>query len=179
MNESLSVLFDHWHHGHMAELVPTPQIPKLKRGQRLYTVEGKPWRKALSWFSGDRAAVAQKIWFWEPGYRDGDLLLTTLKTDPRMILCLEIADGDYLSNGDQLLTHAAQTVVFKRGISFDAVVQRSGIRIQRSTHYAGADAKKILKALEDEQALSTTWFSPDRWFADNSIHPEADDGLDY
>lgn len=155
-----------------------PAVPRIKRGQRLYTVEGKPWRKALSWFSGDRAAVAEKIWFWEPGYRDGDLLLTTLNTVPRMILCLEVADGDDVSNGNQLFTHAGQTIVFKRGISFDAVVQRSGVRIQRSTHYAGVNARKILEALDDEQALNTTWFSPDRWFADNNIHPESDDELE-
>ncbi|WP_244163550.1 hypothetical protein [Rhodococcus koreensis] len=44
------------------------------------------------------------------------MLLVVLSTDPRLVLCLEVADGDAADRGGNIVVHPSETVMFRHGI---------------------------------------------------------------
>ncbi|WP_371113150.1 hypothetical protein [Rhodococcus sp. JVH1] len=88
-----------------------------------------------------------------------DLLLVVLSTDPRMVLCLEVVDGDAAVRGGNIVGRPSSTVLFRHGILFDAVKKLSGLHVRMYESYRGADAHAILDALDKEYHLNTPWFT--------------------
>ena len=143
-------------------------IPQIGEGQRLYVVEGRPWRKALQWLvDGDLDGT--RPWHGAKDYRDGDVLLTVLSTDPRMVMCLDVTAGDAAAHPGRIRVRNAETIFFRHGISFDALKAMAEINIQLYRYYQGADAQKILNALGYEYHLDTPWFTPERWLNTHGI----------
>jgi hypothetical protein len=144
------------------------RIPQLAEGRCLHIVEGRPWRKALQWFAeGDRGG--RRPWHGASNYHDQDLLLVVLSTDPRMVVCLDVADGDAAEHGNRIMVRHEETVVFGHGLLFDAVKTRADINIQLYRQYRDAEASAIVEAVEHEHHLDTPWFTPGRWFLGHDI----------
>ncbi|MFC9841375.1 hypothetical protein ACFVKB_47670 [Rhodococcus sp. NPDC127530] len=101
--------------------------------------------------------------------QDLDLLLVVLSTDPRMVLCLEVVDGDAADRGGNLMVRPSETVLFRHGILFDAVKKRSGLHVRMYESYCGVDAHAILDALDKEYHLDTAWFTPARWLEGHGV----------
>ncbi|MFF2027239.1 hypothetical protein ACFVW2_36390, partial [Streptomyces sp. NPDC058171] len=124
-------------------------IPELAEGRCLHIVEGRPWRTALQWLAdGDRGG--RRPWHGASDYQDRDLFLVVLSTDPRMVVCLDVADGGEAEHGNRIMVRREETVVFGHGLLFDAVKARAGISIQLYRRYRGADASAIVSAVEQE-----------------------------
>ncbi|PBC58243.1 hypothetical protein CJ177_09090 [Rhodococcus sp. ACPA1] len=98
-----------------------------------------------------------------------DLLLVVLSTDPRMVLCLEVADGLVADHGGNIVVRSPETVMFRHGILFDAVKKRSGLNVRMYESYHGADARAIWVALDEEYHLDTPWFTPARWLEGHGV----------
>ncbi|MGW5922220.1 hypothetical protein ACWFPY_24795 [Nocardia fluminea] len=65
-------------------------------------------------------------------------------------------------------THIAvdwdRSVEFGNGILADAVAQRAGNdTFDFRSYYTGSQARRILKALDEEYQLDRPWFTPERW----------------
>jgi hypothetical protein len=103
------------------------------------------------------------------GHHDLDLLLVVLSTDPRMVVCLEVADGDAADRGSGIVVRLGETVMFGNGILFDAVKKRSGLNVRMYGSYLGADAHAILDALDKEYHLDIPWFTPARWLEGHGV----------
>jgi hypothetical protein len=142
-------------------------LPPLRSGGRLHIAEGRPWRRAL-----DCVAVGggegRRPWHGATDHHDSDLLLVVLSTDPRMVLCLDVAAGDAADSGN-IFVRPAETVLFRHGILFDAVKKRSGLSVRMYDSYIGADAHAILDALDKEYHLDIPWFSPARWLDGHGV----------
>ncbi|KAF0957046.1 hypothetical protein [Rhodococcus sp. T7] len=100
---------------------------------------------------------------------DLDLLLVVLSTDPRMVLCLDVADGDAAERGGNIVVHPRETVLFRHGILFDAVKKRSGLHVRMYESYTGVDAHAILDVLDKEYHLDIPWFTPARWLDGHGV----------
>ncbi|MDT2009731.1 hypothetical protein FXW78_49005 [Rhodococcus opacus] len=98
-----------------------------------------------------------------------DLLLVVLSTDPRMVLCIDVADGDAADRGGIIVVRPSETVMFRHGILFDAVKKRSGLNVRMYESYRGSDAHAILDALDKEYHLDTPWFTPARWLEGHGV----------
>ncbi|WP_280780947.1 hypothetical protein [Rhodococcus opacus] len=97
------------------------------------------------------------------------MLLVVLSTDPRMVLCLDVADGDAADSGGNIVVRPLETVLFRHGILFDAVKKRSGLNVRMYDSYIGADAHAILDALDKEYHLDIPWFTPARWLDGHEV----------
>ncbi len=77
--------------------------------------KARRWRRAL-----DCVAVGggegRRPWHGVRNHHDLDLLLVVLSTDPRLVLCLEVADGDAADRGGNIVVHPSETVMFRHGI---------------------------------------------------------------
>ncbi|MCQ4121550.1 hypothetical protein [Rhodococcus tibetensis] len=134
----------------------------------MYIVEGRPWWRAL-----DRLVDADmdgtRRWIGAKNCRDGDLLLTVLSTVPRMVVSLETADGDAEVSTDNIRVREERTVLFRHGISFDAVKAGAEINLQLYRHYEDEEAAVILTALDEQYRLNKPWFTPQRWIEDQGF----------
>ncbi|AII05693.1 hypothetical protein EP51_14115 [Rhodococcus opacus] len=96
-------------------------------------------------------------------------MLVVLSTDPRMVLCLDVAAGDVAANGGNISVRPLDTVLFRHGILFDAVKKRSGLNVRMYDSYIGADAHAILDALDKKYHLDTPCFTPALWLDGHGV----------
>ncbi len=136
----------------------------FRPGQRLYICEGSPWKKALDeYYSGSEL---EDCWRVDRTYRTGDLLLTYVRTSPRMLLSLEVLDHD--SNGtvgQKIVVDHSKTVTFRQGILKDVVTRDARVKIKRDEYYDGPKARVILIELSKQVSLNLPWLTPARWEA--------------
>ncbi|WP_225928432.1 hypothetical protein [Rhodococcus opacus] len=62
--------------------------------QRVFIVEGRPWKDAVIAHLEPRSPY--RPWFTGEDIRNGDVLITVLDTDPRTVLCMEVAGSSSL-----------------------------------------------------------------------------------
>ena len=62
--------------------------------QRVFIVEGRPWKDAVIAYLEPRSPY--RPWFIGEDIRNGDVLITVLDTDPRTVLCMEVAGSSSL-----------------------------------------------------------------------------------
>jgi len=155
------------HHSESGSAGDCP-LPPLRSGGRLHIVEGRPWRRALDCVVAG-GGEGRRPWHGVTNPHDLDLLLVVLSTDPRMVLCVDVVDGDAADRGGNIVVCPSATVLFRHGIMFDAVKKRSGLNVRMYESYRGADAHAILDALDKEYHLDTPWFTPARWLDGHGV----------
>ncbi|SEC38056.1 hypothetical protein SAMN04490220_1487 [Rhodococcus jostii] len=118
---------------------------------------------------GEGGREGRRPWHGATSVHDLDVLLVVLSTDPRMVLCIDVADGDAADRGGIIEVRPSETVMFRHGILFDAVKKRSGLNVRMYESYRGSDAHAILDALDKEYHLDTPWFTPARWIEGHGV----------
>jgi hypothetical protein len=138
---------------------PPVILPTLASSQRLHLIQGRPWKYAL----GDYMADARdgEYWFAPERYTRGDLLLSVLKTQPPVLLCLERArtkpKGPSINVGTRGL-------YFHRLVPVHVIEQRAGVTLP----HAPATLRKkvaaaVLDAIATELSNPTDWLDPGIW----------------
>ena len=122
---------------------------QLTGSQRLHLVEGSPWKGALGAFLAD--STDGVFWSAPDDYARGDLLLTVLHTEPRMLLCLERASSKH--NGENIEVDGDR-VVFPQLVAVSSLEQLTGFSLPPAPASLSARrSRAVLKALES--ALGT------------------------
>jgi hypothetical protein len=147
---------EEWRRSHEKPNNPPVILPTLTGSQRLHLVQGRPWKYAL----GDYMADARdgEFWFAPERYARGDLLLSVLKTQPPVLLCLERArtkpKGPSINVGTRGL-------YFHRLVPVQVIEQRAGVTLpQAPATLRKKVAAAVLDAIATELSNPTDWLDP-------------------
>ncbi|MCA1006529.1 hypothetical protein LCL87_12415 [Rhodococcus hoagii] len=114
------------------------------RGRRAHLVVGDPWLDAAAGFLGF-GSPDEEPWRLGDGIRTGDLVVTVLDTDPRLLLCVERVDAiedDGIAVGERWTTSGFPPV--------DAVEQWAGVALPTCPGPLPHAVADVLLALIDE-----------------------------
>jgi hypothetical protein len=138
---------------------PPVTLSTLASSQRLHLIQGRPWKYALGDYMAD--AGDGEYWFAPERYTRGDLLLSVLKTQPPMLLCLERArtkpKGPSINVGTRGL-------YFHRLVPVHVIEQRAEVTLPRAPATLRKKvAAAVLDAIATEFSNPTDWLDPGIW----------------
>ena len=138
---------------------PPVILPTLTSSQRLHLIQGQPWKYALGEFMA--SAGDGQYWSAPEHYAPGDLLLSVLKTQPPVLLCLERARTKPKGRS---INVGAGGLYFDRLVPVHVIEQRAGVTLP----HAPATVRKkvasaVLDAIATELSNPTDWLDPGIW----------------
>ena len=132
---------------------PPVILPTLASSQRLHLIQGRPWKYALGDFMAD--AKDGECWFAPERYTRGDLLLSVLKTQPPVLLCLERARAKPKGPSINVGTRG---LYFHRLVPVHVIEQRAGVTLP---HAPATLRKKVAAVVLD--GIATELSNPTDW----------------
>jgi hypothetical protein len=131
---------------------PMARLLALTSPQRLHLIQGSPWKPALGAFMAD--GPDEGYWSAPMDYARGDLLLTVLNTEPRMLLCLERAS---IGRRGKFIEVEHGRVTFHPLVAVCEVEQLAEVTLpQAPATLSEFEARALLAALEIVMNTPTT-----------------------